>query len=114
MLFRRLSATFQFFGSKLDSKTAKPLFNHEARKRARQILEIAKDGYFSDPPNQCFYEQLHDDKGKPVQDKLGVPIIRCWRGESCTEAIHRALNQNLGRLVRERSRNALPGAFTDS
>ncbi|KAJ7182091.1 hypothetical protein C8R46DRAFT_1210641 [Mycena filopes] len=68
------------YGPLKDSKTSLPLFNTAAWKIAKNILELIKNGYVSDPPGIQLYYCLGFDKKAG-----GLPIYRCVRGTNIVE-----------------------------
>lgn len=49
-LYWRVRAVFAMYGSMIDSKTNKPLFNAKAWAKAKGVLREILKGYYSDPP----------------------------------------------------------------
>lgn len=47
-------------------------------------------GYYSDIPDVNYYCLKLQD-GKPILNKIGMPLIKCFRGTSNMEAMHRQL-----------------------
>jgi len=88
-LYWRVRAVFVKFGSKVDSKTGKPLFNKRAWTKAKNLLKEILLGYYSDPPGFNFYTIELDSDGSPKTDKYGIHLIKCSRGTNDVENIHR-------------------------
>jgi len=74
-LYPLIKKLFSVWGSLKDAKTHLPLFNAQNWKTAKQILELIREGFVSDPPGIPLYTVLGLDK------KSGnLPIYRCARG----------------------------------
>ncbi|KAJ7037315.1 hypothetical protein C8F04DRAFT_1331804 [Mycena alexandri] len=68
------------WGPLKDGKTGIPLFNSAAWKIAKNILELIKNGFVSDPPGiQLYYCIGFDEKA------AALPIYRCVRGTNMVE-----------------------------
>jgi len=82
---------FRTYGALKDAKTALPLFNSAAWKTAKNILNLIKDGYLSDPPGIPLYYQIG------VDNKAGgLPLFCCIRGTNLTEGgVHTHLHSRL-------------------
>jgi hypothetical protein len=81
---------FQKYGPLKDAQTGLPLFNAQAWKVAKNILELIKAGYISDPPGVPLYYVIG------IAKKSGLPIYRCWRGTNFTEGgVHRPIRHSL-------------------
>ncbi|KAJ7227493.1 hypothetical protein GGX14DRAFT_347896 [Mycena pura] len=79
-LYPLVHAVFMTWGSLKDGKTGIPLFNSAAWKVAKNILELIKNGFVSDPPGvQLYYCIGFDEKAG------GLPIYRCLRGTNMVE-----------------------------
>lgn len=96
LLYLRIKRTFDFFANQKDSKTGKPLFNEEAKRKAKLVLELVKSGYLSDPHGYCLYTKQIDMHGQPKKDKHGLQLYRSVRGTSSLESLHRILSNNFG------------------
>jgi hypothetical protein len=71
---------FLAYGPLKDASTNQPLFNQHAWKAAKQILELIRQGFVSDPPGIPLYTIIG------VDSKAGsLPIYRCTRGTNFTE-----------------------------
>jgi hypothetical protein len=85
-LFSIVEGVFKVYGPIKDSKTGAPLFNGNAWKTTKSILEYIKMGYISDPPNVALYYRIG------VCSKSGLPVYRCSRGTNFTEGgVHRPI-----------------------
>ena len=84
VLASQLKDLFDEFGGKLDHTTRKPLFDHKAWAKAKAIIEDARLGFLSDPPDV----QLYVLEGRDIN---GLPLYRCMRGTNLTESIHQKL-----------------------
>ena len=91
-LFNIVSALFRDYGPLKDAQTSIPLFNAQAWKTVKNILELVKKGYISDPPGVSLYYIIG------VCSKTNLPIYRCWRGTNFTEGgVHRPIRHSLPR-----------------
>ena len=91
-LFNVVSALFRDYGPLKDAQTGIPLFNAQAWKTVKNILELIKKGYISDPPGVPLYYIIG------VCNKTNLPIYRCWRGTNFTEGgVHRPIRHSLPR-----------------
>jgi hypothetical protein len=88
-LYWRVRAVFVTFGSKVDSKSGKPLFNKLAWLKANNLLHEILLGLFLDPLGYNFYTLELDADGNPKTDKYGIRLIRCKRGTNAVESIHK-------------------------
>ncbi|KAJ7742021.1 hypothetical protein B0H16DRAFT_1861405 [Mycena metata] len=71
-LYPLVHKVFMTYGPLKDAKTGLPLFNTSAWKIAKNILELVKNGYVSDPPGIQLYYCLGFDKKAG-----GLAIYRC-------------------------------------
>ncbi|KAJ7579953.1 hypothetical protein C8J56DRAFT_1058250 [Mycena floridula] len=77
------------YGPLKDAATGLPLFNAAAWKTIKNILELIKGGYISDPPDVELYSCLGTDSN-------GLPIYSRGRGTNFTEgAVHRPIRHCL-------------------
>ena len=90
-LYPLIKKLFSVWGPLKDAKTHLPLFNAQNWKTAKQILELIREGFVSDPPGIPLYTILGLDK------KSGnLPIYRCARGTNFTEGgVHTHLRSRL-------------------
>ena len=56
MLYWRVRAVYALCGNMKDSKTQKPLFNDNARKKAKNVLQEILAGLYSDPSGVQWYK----------------------------------------------------------
>ncbi|KAJ3964645.1 hypothetical protein EV361DRAFT_873842 [Lentinula raphanica] len=90
-LYRLVELVFRTYGPLKDVKTGSPLFNTAAWSVSRNILELIRKGYLSDPPGLALYTQVGVDSKAD-----GLPIYRCFRGTNFTEGgVHRHLVEHL-------------------
>ncbi|KAJ3717330.1 hypothetical protein C8R42DRAFT_587212 [Lentinula raphanica] len=90
-LYRLVELVFRTYGPLKDVKTGSPLFNTAAWSVSRNILELIRKGYLSDPPGFALYTQIGIDSKAD-----GLPIYRCFRGTNFTEGgVHRHLVEHL-------------------
>jgi hypothetical protein len=78
ILTQALSLVFETFGNSIDAKTGAPLFNKTAWQKATSVLELAKEGYLSDPLGVQLYETGNSDK-------YGLVKYLCNRGTNKVE-----------------------------
>ncbi len=79
------------WGPLKDAKTGLPLFNSSAWQTAKNILELVRNGYVSDPPGVTLYYCVGLDAAAN-----GLPIYRCVRGTNMTEGgVHTHLRSRL-------------------
>lgn len=96
ILHHRLKAVYNFFKDKEDSRTKCPLFNDRARAKFESVLELAKNGFLSDPPGLLMYVPKTDINGKIMIDKDGLTLYRSLRGTSNLESLHQYLTTSFG------------------
>ncbi|KAJ3777917.1 hypothetical protein FB446DRAFT_699599 [Lentinula raphanica] len=60
-LYRLVELVFRTYGPLKDVKTGSPLFNTAAWSVSRNILELIRKGYLSDPPGLALYTQIGID-----------------------------------------------------
>jgi hypothetical protein len=97
VLYKRVRNVFELFGSQLDAKTGKPLFNEAAWEKANNVLKEVLAGHGSDPPGVCFYHPALADDGSIRRDKYGLILYDCVRGNGMVECIHKQLVDCFGR-----------------
>ena len=86
-----LDNLFLTYGPLLDATTNLPLFNKANWKTAKQIREMTRQGFISDPPGIPLYTKIGIDKKAG-----GLPIYRCCRGTNFTEGgVHTHLRSHL-------------------
>lgn len=98
-LYWRVRAVFEVFGSRVDSKSNKPLFNKTCWKKANNLLNEILKGYYSDPPGIDLYK-LKMKKGTRIIDydeRLGIPKLSCLRDTNSLESEHGRMNQTAGK-----------------
>ena len=86
-LYFAVRAVYVTFGNKRDSQTGEPLFDDAAWKKAQELLDEIKEGYYTDPPNTssdapyAWYGYHFDDDEKTVRrDRYGIKMLNCRRG----------------------------------
>ncbi|KAG6835693.1 hypothetical protein H0H93_015646 [Arthromyces matolae] len=86
-----VEVVFRTYGPLKDAKSGLPLFNSSAWNTAKNILDLIRKGYLSDPPGVPLYYRIGVDK------KAGnLPIYRCFRGTTMTEGgVHTHLRSRL-------------------
>ncbi|KAF6764006.1 hypothetical protein DFP72DRAFT_956173 [Ephemerocybe angulata] len=91
ILYPLVEELFLAYGPLKDATTDQPLFNQQAWKTSKQILELIRQGYVSDPPGIALYTVIG------VDAKAGnLPIYRCSRGTNFTEGgVHTHLRARL-------------------
>lgn len=80
VLYPAIHDVLSKYGPLKDAKTSLPLFSSSTWKTVKNILELARNGYLSDPPGQSLYYcvGLNYRAG-------GLRIWRCIRGTNMTE-----------------------------
>ncbi|KAJ3964742.1 hypothetical protein EV361DRAFT_976393 [Lentinula raphanica] len=82
---------FRVYGPLKDAKTGSPLFNAAAWAVSRNILELVRKGFLSDPLGVPLYTPVGLDSKAG-----GLPIYRCFRGTNFTEGgVHRHFTEHL-------------------
>ncbi|KAF9529747.1 hypothetical protein CPB83DRAFT_882672 [Crepidotus variabilis] len=91
ILFRLIQEFFDEWGPLKDATTKAPLFNQSHWKVAKQILELIRQGFISDPPDIPLYTLIGVDNAAG-----NLPIYRCSRGTNFTEGgVHTHLRSRL-------------------
>jgi len=80
ILFPHVQRLFLAFGPLRDATTQQPLFNERSWAAAKQILELIRQGFLSDPPGVPLYTVIGTDL-----KAAHLPIYRCSRGTNFTE-----------------------------
>ncbi|KAK7002121.1 hypothetical protein R3P38DRAFT_3215931 [Favolaschia claudopus] len=78
VLVPAIEHVFNIFGGALDAKSGEPLFNAVARQKANAVLDLAREGYLSDPAGVVLYEKIG-------VDKYGLELFSCRRGTNKLE-----------------------------
>ncbi|KAG7371052.1 hypothetical protein IV203_019622 [Nitzschia inconspicua] len=91
-LYYRVRAVMVAFGKRVDSKIKQPLFNKEAWKKAKNLLDEILEGFYSDPPGFDFYTFELDKNGQVKKDSYGIALLFSCRGTSHVESVHRQYN----------------------
>lgn len=99
MLYHRLLTVFEFFKDKVDTKTNVKLFNDRNEKKFRNMLDLVKQGYASDPPHIAMYVPKTDRRGKKMVDQDGLQLYRSLRGTSNLESLHQYLTTSFGHTM---------------
>ncbi len=80
ILYPLIEHIFLTYGPLKDATTCLPLFNRQNWHTSKQILDLIRQGFVSDPPNIPLYTTVGTDV------KAGnLPIYRCFRGTNFTE-----------------------------
>lgn len=95
-LYHRVKAVFDFFADQEDSEKHQPLFNKEAKKKAKLVLEAILRGELSDPPGAEWYVRKTNQRGEVMVDRDGLWLYRCFRGTNLTESMHQSLTTAFG------------------
>ena len=91
ILYPLVANVFRTYGPIVDPDSQKPLFNSDNWKTAKNVLELIKNGYLSDPPGVALYTAIGIDKKAG-----GLPIYRCARGTNSTEGgVHAQIRSRL-------------------
>jgi len=90
-LYPLIEKLFLSYGPLKDCLTQQPLFNRHNWHAAKQILELVRQGFISDPPGIPLYTVMG------VDAKAGnLPTYRCFRGTNFTEGgVHTHLRARL-------------------
>ncbi|KAK6988809.1 hypothetical protein R3P38DRAFT_3228414 [Favolaschia claudopus] len=78
VLVPAIEHVFNIFGNALDAKSGQPLFNALAQQKAKAVLDLAREGYLSDPAGVVLYEKVG-------VDKHGLELFSCRRGTNKLE-----------------------------
>jgi len=85
VILTRVEQVFKAFQDVVGAKTGQPLFNAAAKKAARQVLELIKGGWVSDPDGVSMYVLRR-------RDRDGLPLWLYCRGTNSNEgSIHQKL-----------------------
>ncbi|KAG6856426.1 hypothetical protein H0H87_004552 [Tephrocybe sp. NHM501043] len=99
VLYPLVHEVFQTWGPLKDASSYLPLFTPALWKQAKNILELIRNGFLSDPPGVSLYYVIGFDKNAG-----GLPIYRCVRGTNSVEGgVHthlRAMLPSCGASVR--------------
>lgn len=90
VLYPLVETVFKTYGPLKDSRTSAPLFNVAAWKTAKNVLELIRNGFISDPPGIPLYRPLGADAKAG-----GLQIYACDRGTNRTEGVHSHLLSRL-------------------
>lgn len=85
---------FETYGPMKDAKSGRPLFNDDAVKASKGVLDMVKAGFVSDPPGIQLYTVIKQCGGPKGDLRDGVQVYRCCRGTNMTEG---GVHQNLRR-----------------
>lgn len=99
VLYYRMKTVFEFFKDKIDSNTSQKLFNTRNEKKFRNVLEMVKKGYCSDPPGMELYVEKTDKWGRKIVDVDGLTLYRSVRGTSNLESLHQYLTTSFGHTI---------------
>jgi 3'-5' exonuclease len=89
-LYPAMREVLMTWGPLKDATTQAPLFNKAAWKTAKHILDLASNGFISDPPGIPLYSLMGIGKD------TGLPVYRCFRGTNATEGgVHTHLRSHL-------------------
>ncbi|KAF7776631.1 hypothetical protein Agabi119p4_5024 [Agaricus bisporus var. burnettii] len=91
ILYPLVRKVFSTYGPIVDPTTKQPLFSSNSQwKMARNILELIRRGFVSDPPGISLYTQFGIDK------QTGLPMYRCIRGTNTIEGgVHTHIKSRL-------------------
>lgn len=99
ILYNRMLAVFDFFKDRVDSDSGQVLFHTTNRKKFRNMLDMIKKGYASDPPGLSLYTPKTDKFGRIMIDRDGLPLYRSNRGTSNLESFHQFLTTSFGHTM---------------
>ena len=94
--YRRVRAVFALYGSQVDAKSGRALFNDAAWKKANNVLAEVLEGLAANPPGVQFYYQSLDAKGEPAFDEHRIPLLDCSRGTNDVENSHKQIVTTFG------------------
>lgn len=90
-LYPLVSRVFRTYGPMIDPTSKKPLFSLDNWKTAKNILDLIRNGFVSDPPGIALYTMIGLDKKNG-----GLPRYRCSRGTNATEGgVHKHIRERL-------------------
>lgn len=91
ILFPLVNQVFQTYGPLKDAATGVPLFNLANWKTAKNILDLIRNGFVSDPPGISLYTIIGLD-----EKAGGLPVYRCSHGTNLTEGgVHTHLRTHM-------------------
>ena len=90
---------FNFSKDKVDTQTGVILFHDKNRKKFKNMLDMFRKGYASDPPSMAMYIHKTDNFGRRMVDKDGLALYRSIRGTSNLESLHQYLTISFGHTV---------------
>lgn len=91
VLYPLVDEIFRTYGPLKDATTHLPLFNRQAWEKSKQILDLVRQGFVSDPPGIALYTMLGVDSAAG-----NLPVYRCARGTNFTEGgVHTHLRTHL-------------------
>ncbi|THH17937.1 hypothetical protein EUX98_g9038 [Antrodiella citrinella] len=85
VLFQRVLEVVKTYGPLKDASTGQPVFNDSCWKKAENVLENIRMGFYSDPLQIPLYQVNRKDKD-------GLPIYKCVRG---TNGVEGGVHQNV-------------------
>lgn len=90
-LYPLVSRVFRTYGPMIDPTSKKPLFSLDNWKTAKNILDLIRNGFVSDPPGIALYTMIGLDKKNG-----GLPRYRCSHGTNATEGgVHKHIREHL-------------------
>lgn len=91
ILYPLVANVFRTYGPLIDPDSKKPLFSLDNWKTAKNVLDLIKNGFLSDPPGVALYTVIGIDNKAG-----GLPIYRCARGTNATEGgVHTHIRSRL-------------------
>jgi hypothetical protein len=91
ILYPLVANVFRTYGPLIDPDSKKPLFSPDNWKTAKNVLDLIKNGYLSDPPGVVLYTVIGID-----MKAGGLLIYRCARGTNATEGgVHTHIRSRL-------------------
>ena len=91
VLYWRVRAVYVLYGNMIDSKTKQPLFNATSWKKADNVLNKIRRGFYSDPPGIQWYTRRQNEDGSTTTNKYGMETYDCARGTNALESYHKDL-----------------------
>ena len=91
IIYPLVERAFLIYGPLKDATTRQPLFNKQHWHTTKQILDLIRQGFVSDPPGIPLYTTIGIDA-----KAANLPIYRCFRGTNFTEGgVHTHLRNRL-------------------
>ena len=99
VVYNCMLVVFNFSKDKVDTQTGVILFHDKNRKKFKNMLDMFRKGYASDPPSMAMYIHKTDNFGRRMVDKDGLALYRSIRGTSNLKSLHQYLTTSFGHTV---------------